>query len=480
MSKLRKLASETVVYGLGAILPKLVGFLLVGSFLTFQLKSTGQYGVYSILYAYVTLVFVIFTLRMETAFFKFANDNSYDTKKVYDSSISLVITSSLVCIVLLGIFYKQVAAFTVGIENTRYIFYFIAIMFLDALASVPFAKLRHEGKAWKFSLIKIANSLITVGLNLFFFLGLPKIKSLANYYQADYFLDYTFIANLIGSTLVVILLYKEVIGFKFTINKAFMKSLLRFSWPLVIVGIAGATNQFADRILIEKYQNSFEASGLFSGAIKIAVLMNLFVTAFNYASEPFFFKNANASSRKSLYGSIALAFTICGMFIYLAVLYYIDIFKFIIDPKYWEALYVVPFALMANFILGLYYNVSIWYKLSGKTIYGALIAIIGTCVFLSSSYFLIPAKGIVGASYSSILCFSIMVVIAYLLGQKHFPIKYPVFKIFAYIVAAISIYFLTELLGWEGIEKAIYGTLVIVAFIITAYFLDFKKIRAVA
>jgi O-antigen/teichoic acid export membrane protein len=416
---------------------------------------------------------------METAFFKFANDKNYDTKKVYDSSISLVLTSSLVCIALLGVFYKQVAAFTVGVENTRYIFYFIAIMFLDAIAAVPFAKLRHEGRAWKFSLIKIANSLITIGFNLFFFLGLPKINALSSYYQSSYFLDYTFIANLIGSTLVFLLLFKEVVGFKFTINKDFFKSLLRFSWPLVIVGIAGATNQFADRILIEKYEDSFEAAGLFSGAIKIAVIMNLFVTAFNYASEPFFFKNSSETSRKSLYGSIALAFTICGMLIFLGVMYYIDIFKFIIDPKYWEALYVVPFALMANFILGLYYNVSIWYKLSGKTIYGAFIAIIGSIVFLSSSYFLIPSKGIVGASYSSILCFSVMVVIAYLLGQKHYPIKYPVFKILGYIAAAIAIFYITDILAWQGIEKAIFGSIIMLGFIIAAYFLDFRKIRSV-
>ena len=476
MSKLRKLAGETVIYGLGAILPKLVGFLLVGSFLTYQLNEN-LYGIHSILYAYVTLVFVVFTLRMETAFFKFANDKAYNPQQVYNNTLSLVITSALFCVVMLSLFHKQVAQATVGIENVRYIFYFIAIMLLDAIAAVPFAKLRHESRAWKFSIIKIANSLITVAFNLFLYKVLPHIPALSDYYKVDYFLDYTFIANLIGSILVVSLLYKEVISFKFTLNKKLINSLILFSWPLMIVGFAGATNQFADRIFIEKYLGSFEDAGLFTGAVRIAVIMNLFVTAFNYASEPFFFKNVSADARKSLYGSIALAFTICGMAIFLGVLFYIDLFQYIIDVTYREALFIIPFALMANFVLGLYYNVSIWYKLSGKTIYGALIASIGSIVFVTCSYFLIPAKGIVGASYSSLLCFISMVVIAYFIGQKHYPIKYPVSKILGYIAFALALSYVVSLLQLEGLVKISVGSLLIVFYLVVAYLLDFRKIR---
>lgn len=478
MSKLKKLAGETLIYGLGAILPKLAGFLLVGSFLTYQLDKS-QYGVHSILYAYVTLVFVIFTLRMETAFFKFASNDSFNTKSVYNNGISLVLTSSLVCLGLLCIFYKQVASFTVGIENARYIFYFVGIMFLDAVAAVPFAKLRHESRAWKFTLIKIANSFITIALNLILYKALPHIESLSSYYNVEYFLDYTFIANLVGSTVVVVLLYKEIFGFKFTLNKQLITSLIKFSWPLMIVGIAGAINQFADRIFIEKYLDSIDEAGLFTGAIRIAVLMNLFVTAFNYASEPFFFKNVSVESRKSLYGSIALAFTICGMIIFLGVLVYIDVFKFIIDSTYREALYVIPIALMANFVLGLYYNVSIWYKLSGKTIYGAIIACCGSLVFITLSYFLIPAKGIIGASYSSLACFVVMVIIAYLLGQKHYAINYPVQKIVSYILGAIGIYYFILIMNFEGYSKIIIGSLLILMYASIAYFLDFRKIRAI-
>jgi O-antigen/teichoic acid export membrane protein len=247
----------------------------------------------------------------------------------------------------------------------------------------------------------------------------------------------------------------------------------------MIVGIAGAINQFADRIFIEKYLDSIDEAGLFTGAIRIAVLMNLFVTAFNYASEPFFFKNVSVESRKLLYGSIALAFTICGMIIFLGVLVYIDVFKFIIDSTYREALYVIPIALMANFVLGLYYNVSIWYKLSGKTIYGAIIACCGSLVFITLSYFLIPAKGIIGASYSSLACFVVMVIIAYLLGQKHYAINYPVLKIVTYILGAIGIYYFILIMNFEGYFKIIIGSLLILMYASIAYFLDFRKIRSI-
>lgn len=476
MSRLKKLAGETIVYGLGAILPKLVGFLVVGSFLTYQLDSD-LYGIHGILYAYVTFLLVLFTLRMETAFFKFANNKDYNPKEIYNSTLSLVLVSSVICVGLLAVFNKPVAAFTIGVENTRFIFYFLGIMFLDAVAAVPFAKLRQEGKAWKFSIIKIVNSLLTVALNLFFYKALPHIESLSSYYSMDYLVDYTFIANLLGSFLVVILLYKELGAFKFKLDPRLNKALLRFSWPLMIVGMAGAINQFADRIFIEKYLGSFSESGLFTGAIKIAVIMNLFITAFNYAAEPFFFRNVSDESRKSLYGSVALAFTIFGMLIFLGVLIYLDLFQYIIDSEYREALYVIPVALMANFVLGLYYNVSIWYKLSGKTIYGALIASIGTVVFITLSYFLIPSQGIIGASYSSLACFSCMVILAYFLGQKHFPIHYPVFKILAYIAFAVGLFGLLEYLDLEGLNKIIVGSFFMLFYVLTAYLLDFRKIR---
>ena len=479
MSKLRTLASDTVIYGLGAILPKLVGFLLIGSWLTYQL-GPDLYGIYGVIYAYVTLALVLLTLRMETAFFKYASDASQDVKKVYDTCLSLVLTSSIICLGLVAIFHQSVASFTIGAENSRFILYFIAILFFDALAAVPFAKLRQEGRAWKFSIIRIANSFVTIALNLFLFKGLPLIPALQGFYNTDYLLDYTFIANLIGSVLVVILLNKEVLSFKFRLDSELIKSLLRFSWPLMVVGLAGATNQFADRIFIEKYTHSFDQAGLFTGAIKIAVIMNLFITAFNYAAEPFFFKNASKEARKSLYGSIALAFTICGMLIFLGVLVYIDLLQFIIDVSYREALYIVPIALLANFTLGLYYNVSIWYKLSGKTIYGALIATIGTIVFVTLSYFLIPALGIIGACYSGLSCFMVMVVLAYVLGKKHYPIHYPVGKILFYITLAVVAYYIFNSLAPEGLSKILMGSALMLMYAVIAYFLDFRKLKITA
>ena len=481
-SYLKKLAGETVIYGIGAVLPKVVNFLLVASYLTFQIDED-KYGIHGIMYSFVTLALVFFTLRMETTFFKFSSDASYEPKKVFNNAVTVVLGSAGLLMTLMLVFRSSISSALTRPEDSRFVVYFAVILFLDALSSVPFAQLRMTNRPVKFSAIRIVNSLITVGLIVFCFNILPHVSALHWMYDEGYFLDYTFLANLVGSFFVVLMLYKELSAYRFSWDKELVKKMFAFAWPLIIVGVAGSINQFSDRIFVSYLtesldgdQNFFNA-GVFTGAIKIAVIMNLFVTAFNYAAEPFFFKNTSKEARTKIYGQVALAFTICGMMIFLFVTGFLDILKFMIDEKYHKVLFVVPIALLANLFLGLYYNFSIWYKISGKTIFGALIATIGSIIFISLNFFLIPRIGMVGANVASLICFGAMTTIAYLLGQKYYPISYPIGKILLYLIFGVAFYYGVEILDVEGFSKIILSSIAIVAFGLIAYLLDFRNFR---
>ena len=483
-NSVKKLAGETVIYGLGAVLPKVVNFLLIASYLTFQI-NTESYGIHGLMYSFITLALVVFTLRMETTFFKFASDVSYDAKDVYNTALSIVLLSSTVLLVIIIAFRVQIAAALSRPEDFRYVIYFGFILFLDAIAAVPFAKLRQDNRPILFSTIKILNSLLTVGLVVFCFNILPHIKFLSFLYDEKYFLDYTFLANLVGSLFIVIMLSKELISYKWSWNRALVNKMFKYSWPLIIVGIAGSINQFSDRIFISYLtkvvgsdEQNFVNAGLFTGAIKIAVIMNLFVTAFNYAAEPFFFKNASKASRDKLYGIIALAFTICGSLIFMGVCFYIDILKYMVDRSYHDVLYIVPVALLANLFLGLYYNFSIWYKLSGKTIFGALIAIIGSIIFISLNFILIPIPsiGLMGANFASLSCFMVMCLLAYLLGKKYYPIHYPIVRMSIYLSSSVLLYYLVDVLGFQGLTKIIVGSGIMIIYAVVAYIMDLRAL----
>lgn len=442
-----------------------------------------KYGIHGILYSFVTIAIVLFTLRMETTFFKFASNKNLNSSEVYNTAMSIVIVSSTVLFTFILFFQNQIAAILTRPEDFRFVVYFAFILFLDAIVSVPFAKLRQENRPIKFSSIKIANSVLTVILTIFCFNILPHIPSLNFLYAEAYFLDYVFLANLVASFILLLMLYKEVFIFRWSWNKTLVRQMLKFAWPLIIVGVAGAINQFSDRIFVsyltesDGQEKSLVNAGLFTAAIKIAVIMNLFVTAFNYAAEPFFFKNSSEQAREKIYGNIALAFTICGSVIFMGVMFYLDILKYMISSEYRILLpIIVPVALLANLFLGLYYNFSIWYKLSGKTIYGAIIAVCGSILFISLNFLLIPSFGFMGANFASLACFILMCVLALWLGHKYYPIYYPLVRMSLYITCSILLWLGLGYFDLKGINQIISGTILILVYISIAYHLDIKRI----
>lgn len=482
MSTIKKLAGETIIYGIGAVLPRAMNFLLVASYLTFTMDRV-NYGIYGILYAYVTVAMVLFTMRMETAFFKFgAKDNIQDA---FNGSMSVVTIASVTFLTIMLLFNKPISGLLTRPEDSRFIIYFGLILLFDALASVPYASLRFQNRPIKFAFIKVANSLLTIGMILFCFEVMPRY--FPSWYDKNLLLDYAFLPNVLASGLVLVMLSRELLQFRFKWDPAFWKKLLKFSWPLIIVGVAGGINQFSDRLFVaylseggQEGTQNLASAGLYAGAIKIASLMSLFITAFNYTIEPFFFKNASKKDRSTVYGPIALAYTICAAALFLVIVVNIDVFQLIIGADFREGVYIVPVALMSFLVLGIYYNISIWYKLSGQTIYGAVIASLGTVVFIISNLILIPKMDMIGANYASLICFTFMCVLAYFLGQKKYPIPYPIFDILFYLILAIVLYLIYRCMQIESnLYKTIIGNLLFVIYLFVAYVKDFKKLKAI-
>ena len=488
MSQVKKLASETVVYGLGSILPKVLNFLLLAPYLT-RVLDQENYGIHGILYAYVALLISIYTLRLETAFFRFATIGS-NKEKAYSSGFSLILGFSLIATVLIFINAEFIAGLITKAEDARYIRWFSIILLFDALAALPFAKLRLENRALKFSSVKIINVLITAVMVFLYLSIFPRIENqeliqgFPFYYSEGRDLDFVFLANLVASAFVLLIMFSELLKVKLSIDKALLKKMVVYSSPLILVGVAGAINQVFDRVFVSELVEGVDAvatSGAYNGAAKVAVVMSLFATAFNYAAEPFFFKSFKNKDANQMYATILKAFTIAGCIVFLTIGLFIEQAKYLIGENYWSALNIVPILLMAYLFLGIYYNVSIWYKLKDKTYIGAIIAFAGAIITIASNIILIPRIGYIGASWSALICYFVMCTLAYFTGRKHLKIPYDVLSILAYIIGAAAMYQFGTWIGqYHGFSMwviIVWKMLILFTFVGVAFLKDRKLLR---
>lgn len=463
MAQIRKLAQETFVYGIGSILPKVLNFLLLAPYLT-RILNQESYGIYGILYAYIALFITIFTFRLETAFFRFTTKGE-DPLKTYSTAIWMIVISAVILVSLIIMNASSIAGFVTTPEDSRFIKWFAFILAFDAIAAIPFAKLRLENKAFKFAGIKILNVLITAFLVVFFLSLAPiMVKNGASlpFYDPGKELDYVFLSNLLASGFILLMLVKELRQVRFSLDKKLLANMLQYSWPLILVGIAAAINQVFDRVFIAKLlpgtpEANTAQSGIYNGASKVAVLMSLFATAFNYAAEPFFFKSYKESNATQIYSSVALAYTIAAGFVFLAISLFANIAQYLIGADFRAGMEIVPILLFAYLLLGLYYNFSIWYKLDDKTRFGAIIALSGAAVTIAMNLILIPAIGYTGAAWSVLICYFVMCLLALIIGSKYYPIPYPLKKISAYIGLAVLIYFIHHYLLINLSESIKYG-----------------------
>ncbi len=439
MTSLKSFAKETVIYGLSHILPRILHYIVMTVYLTYRFNDqTSDYGIYSDLYAYSSIILVLMIFRMDTAYFRFGS--KYANK---DLVFSTVLVPIFITVGILGgglfVFSGGLAELMGYAEQTHYVRWFAIILSLDALSATVFARFRLANRPWRFLFYRVANVIITILAVLFFLEFLPWFNP-SGY---DMFmeklsikneLDFVFLSNLIASVSVFALLLPEYFKAKFAISRELLREVLQYSWPLVIVAVAATLNQSLT-IILQKYwlpgtwEENLNWVGIFGAAAKLAILLNLFTTAFNYAAEPFFFNNAAKENKKEIYGDVTLMYAIFSSIVAMGTYLFIDLFVLLIGSNYRPGIVVVPILLIAYILLGIYYMVAIWYKLADKTLFGALVSFVGVIITIVASFILLPTLGIVGAGWTALICYFTMLILCYKLGQRYYPIEYPVKRV---------------------------------------------------
>lgn len=450
MSLLKKLASQTAVYGLSTIVGRLLNYLLVPLYTRVFLPT--EYGVVTEMYAYVGFFTVLFTYGMETAFFRFSEKIS-EKNKVYSTAfVSVLVTSAILCFILIA-FTPAWSALLQYQNHPEYIIYFALILGLDALSAIPFASLRQQNKAFAFASIKLVNIAINIGINIFFLILCPKWAHQYEWadqiYNAEIGVGYVFIANLAASAITLLLLLPNIIKIKWQFDFTLWKQMIQYALPLLIVGFAGITDEMLGRALLKWLLPYSEAEnlrllGIYGANYKLAVLIALFTQAYRFAAEPLFFSQANNSNAPALYADMMRYFVLVQSALFLFIMLFIDYFKLFIGVNFQEGLHVVPVLLLANIALGIYYNLSIWYKLTDKTMLGAYVAIFGAIVTIILNIILIPLYGYFGSACATLSCYTLMVIVSWYLGQKYFPVNYQWHKLLGYLAIAIGIWLAKE------------------------------------
>ncbi|NLA24986.1 MAG: oligosaccharide flippase family protein [Bacteroidales bacterium] len=473
-SPIKKLAGQTAIYGLSSIVGRLLNYLLVPLYT--RLFVPEVYGVVTELYAYVTFLIILLTYGTETGFFRFAKDKENFNRTYSGLLVSLAITSTLF-ILIVYFFINPISSALQYSQNQEYIIWMTLVVAIDAFISLPFARLRQEEKAMRFAVYKLINISVNIGANLFFLLLCPYIAKtnpespILLIWSEQIGVGYVFISNLIANIVSLIIFIPSFFRVKYNIDLKWLFKILVYSFPLLIAGFAGMINETLDRILLKHFLptevNVMEQIGIYGANYKLAILMTLFVQMFRYAAEPFFFSESKKQNAKETYAKVMNFFVIGGLTIFLGVMLYLDIIKHFIDVSYHGGLNIVPILLLANLFLGMYYNISIWYKLNDKTRFGAYIAIGGAVITIVLNIVLIPLIGFYGSAWATIACYFSMLTASYLLGQKYYPINYPIKSIAIYFVAALAIYYISTIIpSTQQIVHFAINTVLILIFIV--------------
>jgi O-antigen/teichoic acid export membrane protein len=478
----KRLAGETAIYGLGTMVPRFLNYLLVPLY-TIYVFTQAQYGQVTLLYSYVAILLVILTFGMETAFFRYAN-KSEDPLKVFNTATWSIILVAIVFIVLVLIFLKDIARLIEYPSNVDYVFLVAVIIALDAITAIPFAYLRFKNKALRFSGIRIISVVITISLNLIFLLGIPyyfgdKYVELPIYRNLN-LVSFVFISNMIGSFSTVLMLWKEFRILRFQISTDLLKKMLSYGLPILIISLMFMISEVADKILLKYlYPDSSMADaqlGIYAACYKLAIIMMLFIQMFRYAAEPFFFSEAKKEDAKQTYSKVMTYFIGFTWAIFLMVTLYIDIFKFFIGEKYWQGLEVVPIILSSKLLLGVFYNLSVWYKLTNKTTYGAIIATTGGILTIVLNVILIPEYGYIGSAWANFVSNLVIMLISYLWSRRVYKVNYELLSIFIYSLLAFLIYILSIKINiTSNVAHYIFVSFMFIIYISVVVFMEIKK-----
>jgi O-antigen/teichoic acid export membrane protein len=511
MSLIKKLASETAIYGLSSILGRSINFLLV--WLHSRVFMDAEYGISQKLYAVVGIAMVFFTFRMETAFFRFGTD-PMARERSFSTAFTALLVATFVWLTLGFIFLQPLSAWLLLPDRTYLVAMLLAIIGFDVLAEIPFARLRLEKRPKLFAGIKLLGIMVNVVLNVVFLVwwrSFPNFKLFGQTFNTEFGVGYMFLANLLASAIVLLFLFfflnkknksdkvldenqtfdnptKAPSVYRFDFDKTLFKQMAIYSTPLVIVGMAGVADETLDRILMERLlsgtlEDNQATLGVYSACYKLTVILALFTQAFRYAAEPFFFANAKNKDAPELYGQVAKFFTLISALGMLFVLLYLDAFKYFLGEDFRGALNAVPVVLLATLFLGVYYNFSTWYRLTDRTIWGVYIALIGLAITVVFNFLWIPTFGYMGAAYTKLLCYGAMMVVGWYFGQRYFPVNYPLGRMVLYVGLSLGLWFLAERLaeslGYSILVKMVVNSFLLLGYIGLAWKMERKNINSI-
>ena len=482
MNPLKKLAGQTVIYGLSSVVGRLLNYLLVPLYTRYFLPE--EYGIVTELYAYVAFLVVILTYGIETAFFRYSQKVS-NKRTVYSTALISLLVSSIIFILIIFCSAQPISNWLQYPNNTDYVRIFALIIGLDAVSAISFAKLREKNNATRFALIRLLNIFVNIGLNLFFIIycpyaiekGLSSADFVNSIYSESYGIGYIFIANLIASIVTFLMLLPEMTKSVWIFDKSLWRKMMIYAFPLLIAGLAGMTNETIDRILLKhllpQNLNVSAEIGLYGAFYKLSILIVLFIQTFRFAAEPFFFAQEKEKNSRKVYAVVMKFFVIITSFIFLVVTMLYDFIIIFLGNSYHDdrGFVTVSILLAANLFLGIYYNLSVWYKLSEKTKYGAYLSIFGALITVSLNFLLIPVLGFVGSAWATLTCYFCMSIASFYLGRGHYRIPYPIQRIFFYLCLTATLFFTSILFNLGIIIKLTF----ILLFIFIVFILEKPK-----
>lgn len=486
MANLKSLLKETAIYGLSSIAARFIGYLLVPIETAKFNAAGGQYGIITNIYAYIAILIIILTYGMETTFFRFMNRQGENPEKVYATTLRMVATTSLVFVCLLWAFLHPIAGAIGYPDHPEFIMIMGTCVAIDAFTAIPFAYLRLKHKALKFALLKMVSIVVNlVGVSMYLIVLPDMHVNFLGIYDAHFSLEVVWIfwIELSGSILTLALLFKELKGFRNPFDKATCKRMLSYTWPLLVMGLAGQLNQCASQIIFPYAfsGNADEARvqlGIYGACIKIAMIMVMITQAFRYAYEPFVFGQSKEKNSKETYAKVMKYYVIFTLLAFLCVIGYMDLIRYIVGQSYWEGLEIVPIVMAAEIMFGVFFNLSFWYKLIDKTIWGAYFSGIGAVVLIAVDVVFIPRFSYWACAWAGFVSYTVSMVLSYFFGQKYYPIKYPLKDIAFYVALALVVFFVldfsnTHLSMWLALGV---NTLLIIAFAAVIVKRDFWRL----
>lgn len=449
MAGLKSLAKDTAIYGMSSIVGRFLNYLLVPLYTAVLPAASGGYGVVSNVYAYTALILVFLTFGMETGFFRFANKAEEQPEKVYGHALLFVGGLSLLFVLLCFTFLHPIAALLEYPDHPDYVGMMVLVVALDSFQCIPFAYLRYRKQPLKFAGIKLFSIVGNIGLNLFFLLLCPWLLVHAPscvdwFYRPDYLVGYIFVSNLLTSAVQLFFFLPELRGFRLAADLSLLRKMVAYSFPILVFGLVGILNQTVDKMiypfLFDDRQEGLVQLGIYSATSKVALVMAMFTQAFRYAYEPFVFGKNKEGDNRPMYSAAMKYFFIFSMLAFLAVMFYMDLLRFLVARDYWEGLNVVAIVMGAEIFKGIYFNLSFWYKLTDETRWGAYFSLLGCAVILLLNVWLVPRYGYVASAWASVAGYGVITLLSYVIGQRKYPVDYPLKEMAVYLALAAVLF----------------------------------------